>query len=142
MNDLTFQEMTIEDYDQVFRLWQGTKGMGLSEADSRMNIEKFLERNQGLSFVCRDNERMIGTVLAGHDGRRGYIYHLAVTPEYRSRGIAKQLVLKSLQRLQEAGIAKCHLFVFSDNELGKGFWTKVGWQKRIDIEVFSKTNQD
>ena len=63
MNNLIFQEMTIEDYDQVFRLWQGTEGMGLSEADSRINIEKFLERNKGLSFVCLDNERMIGTVL-------------------------------------------------------------------------------
>ncbi len=141
MNDLIFQEMKIEDYDQVFRLWQGTEGMGLSEADSRIDIEKFLERNKGLSFVCRDNERMIGTVLAGHDGRRGYIYHLAVTPEYRSRGVAKELVSKSLQRLKEEGIGKCHLFVFKDNDLGKRFWMKAGWLKREDIEVFSKNNQ-
>jgi ribosomal protein S18 acetylase RimI-like enzyme len=133
--------MAIEDYNQVYRLWKDTKGIGLSEADSRINIEKFLERNKGLSIVCTNNEKIIGTVLAGHDGRRGFIYHLAVTPEYRLKGIAQELVFKSLQKLREEGIEKCHLFVFKDNELGKRFWTKVGWMKREDIEIFSKNNQ-
>ena len=141
MENLLFREMTIEDYDQVYRLWQDTKGIGLSEADSRKQIEKFIERNKGLSFVCTDHQRIAGTVLAGHDGRRGFIYHLVVTPEYRMKGIAKKLVFKSLQKFREEGIEKCHLFVFRDNELGKWFWTKVGWMKREDIEIFSKDNQ-
>ena len=141
MENLLFREMTIEDYDQVYRLWQDTKGIGLSEADSRKQIEKFIERNKGLSFVCTDDEKIIGTVMAGHDGRRGYIYHLAVSPEYRMKGVAKELMFKCLKRLREEEIDKCHLFIFKDNQLGKRFWTKIGWIEREDIVIFSKENK-
>jgi N-acetylglutamate synthase len=141
LKDLVYKEMVIEDYDQVYKLWQETEGIGLSEADSKKDILKFLERNNGLSFVCTYNEEVIGTVLVGHDGRRGYIYHLAISLEYRMKGIAKELMLKCLKRLREEGIDKCHLFVFKDNELGKRFWMKTGWIKREDIAVFSKDNK-
>ncbi len=105
--------MTIADYDQVLALWQQCEGVGLGAADSRDNIAAYLIRNPNMSFIARSDESLIGAVLCGHDGRRGYLHHLAVHPTARRQGIARQLVDRCLRELQRAGIAKCHLFVFS-----------------------------
>lgn len=137
-NSFCINEININDYDEIYALWLRTPGMGLSEADSRENIEKFLTRNNSLSFCASDNGRIIGTILCGHDARRGYIYHVTVAEEYRGKGIGHGLVEMSLQKLKEAGIGKCHLFVFADNELGNAFWNAKGWTKRDDIYVYSK----
>lgn len=135
----SIQEMQIEDYYEVYELWKNTPGMGLSDADTHENIHKFLLRNKGLSFVCRHKDRIIGTILCGHDGRRGYIYHVIVVEEYRGRGIGQMLVDKSLYKLKEQGINKCHLFVFCDNVIGNAFWSAIDWTRREDIVVYSKS---
>ena len=137
--NILIHEMQISNYDEFYKLWSNTPGMGLSDADLYENIDKFLLRNKGLSFVCRYKDRIIGTILCGHDGRRGYIYHVTVVEEYRGRGIGQMLVNKSLQKLKEEGINKCHIFVFSDNEIGNAFWSLKGWTKREDIFVYSKS---
>lgn len=130
--------MTIDDYSRILALWQKTPGLGLSEADSREGILAFLERNPGLCFVCEEGERLIGTILCGHDGRRGYIYHLAVDETYRKRGIGRQLTQQSLDALRLRGIAKCHLFVYRDNNEAEQFYNGFGWQKRTTLDIFSK----
>lgn len=137
--NISIDEMRIDDYDEIYQLWENTSGMGLSDSDSRENIHRFLIRNKGLSFVCRYNDRIIGTILCGHDGRRGYLYHAAVSEEYRGRGIGRMLVDKSLQKLKEEGFNDCRLFVFKDNETGNAFWGSKGWRKREDIFVYAKT---
>ncbi|WP_231891290.1 GNAT family N-acetyltransferase [Paenibacillus swuensis] len=114
--------MKIEDYEQSLNLWKRTEGMGLSEADSRESIQSYLARNPGMSFVSIAHEQVIGSILCGHDGRRGYIYHVAVDPEYRGLSIGKALVDSSLEQLRNAGIMKCHLMVVEANEIGKSFW--------------------
>ncbi|MCX7710523.1 MAG: GNAT family N-acetyltransferase [Clostridia bacterium] len=143
MTELTtnavIREMKIEDYEQAISFWKSIEGMGLSDADSRENIAGFLNRNQGLSFVCEENGTLIGTLLCGHDGRRAFLYHLAVEPACRKRGIAGELIKRCFQRLEEEKIHKCHLFVFRNNDLGSSFWEGSGWQKREDLYVFSKT---
>lgn len=139
MISYSIHEMQICDYDEFYKLWSNTAGMGLSDADSYENIDKYLLRNKGLSFVCRYEGKIIGTILCGHDGRRGYIYHVTVAEEYRGKGIGQTLVDRSLQKLKEEGINKCHLFVFSDNEIGNAFWRSKGWNKREDIFVYSKS---
>jgi ribosomal protein S18 acetylase RimI-like enzyme len=136
--DISIHEMQIGDYDVIYELWRHTSGMGLSNADSKDSIERFFNRNQGLSYVCRDKDKIVGTILCGHDGRRGYIYHVTVANEYRGRGLGRRLVEASLNRLKAEGIDKCHLFVFADNELGNAFWTSAGWEKREDIFAYSK----
>lgn len=133
------REMTIDDYGQIYDLWSRTPGVGLSNADSKESISKFLLRNKGLSSCCINDNKIIGTILCGHDGRRGYIYHVTVDTEYRGAGIASQLVLRSLNELRLLGIQKCHLFVFEDNKVGNSFWSKAGWVKRNDILVYSKS---
>jgi ribosomal protein S18 acetylase RimI-like enzyme len=131
------REMTIDDYDKSIALWRVTEGMWLSEADSRDSIAYYLNRNPDLSFVCIDDEKIIGTVLCGHDGRRGYMYHVAVDPEYRGKSIAKKLVNCSLDKLRLSGITKCHLMVIENNEIGNRFWTQSGWQRRNGIILYS-----
>lgn len=138
LKNFIYNDMLIGDYEQAHELWKSVEGMVLREADSNENIRKFLERNKGLSFLCRDNAKLIGTVLAGHDGRRGYIYHLAVDPQYRIKGIAKELLKRSVAGLKDIGIEKCHLFVLKDNEQGISFWKKNGWDLRENIVIFSK----
>ncbi|MDD9268264.1 GNAT family N-acetyltransferase [Paenibacillus sp. GCM10023248] len=132
------REMTIQDYEQMISLWNQIDGLVLSEADSKANMEKYLHRNQGLSYVYEVEGDIVGTVLCGHDGRRGFIYHVAVSPGYRNRRIGQQLVDRSMERLQEEGIDKCHIFVLDDNEIGGRFWSRSGWQKRSGFSVFSK----
>lgn len=137
--NISIREMQIEDYNEIYAIWENTPGIGLSDADTHENIYRFLLRNKGLSYVCRYKDRIIGTILCGHDGRRGYIYHVAVAEKYRRRGIGRMLVDKSLQSLKEEGINKCHLFVFRDNEVGNAFWKATGWTEREDIFVYSKS---
>jgi ribosomal protein S18 acetylase RimI-like enzyme len=112
--------------------------MGLSNADSEANFQKFMLRNRALSFCLKEENRIIGTILCGHDGRRGYIYHVTVVPCCRGKGTGSRLVQKSLENLKEQGIDKCHLFVFTDNEPGRSFWETTGWTRRDDILVYSK----
>ena len=138
MNNYSFREMNINDYDCILTLWQRTPGLGLSNEDSGEGIRYFLERNPGLCFVCHEDERLIGTILCGHDARRGYIYHLAVDEISRKRGLGRQLTQMSLDALYRQGIAKCHLFVYRDNKDAELFYGRMGWQKRITLDIFSK----
>ncbi|HHV97577.1 MAG TPA: GNAT family N-acetyltransferase [Clostridiaceae bacterium] len=136
---MSFHEMQIDDYNEIYELWYNTPGVGLSNADKRENIERFLARNKGLSFFCKHGGKIIGTIMCGHDGRRGHIYHLAVAENYRGKGIGRRLVEMSLERLKSEGIDKCHIFVYPENDIGNGFWTSRGWIKREDVFVYSKS---
>lgn len=129
--------LEISDYDKIYQFWCNTPGMGMNAADERINIDKFLKKNPGMSFVSEEDGRIVGTVLTGDDGRRGFIYHLAVAEEFRKRGIGTALLERSLDTLKKQGITKVHIFVFKDNELGKAFWSKSRFYKREDIEIFS-----
>jgi N-acetylglutamate synthase len=138
MNSYTFQEMNVSDYDRILAFWKRTPGLGLSNADSQYGIRVFLERNPGTSFICEEGDQLIGTILCGHDGRRGYIYHLAVDEAYRKRGIGRQLTQQSLVALRRIGIGKCHLFVYRDNSEAELFYDRMEWQKRTTLDIFSK----
>lgn len=135
--NLYIKPMTIKFYDEIYSMWSNIPGIGLSNADSEKSIEKYLERNPNLSFICCDGNKIVGTILCGHDGRRGYIHHTCVSPEYRGQNIGKSLVKKALEELKNQGIDKCHLFVFHDNEIGNNFWNRLGWKKRSDLLIYS-----
>ena len=131
-------DFSIEDFHEAVSLWEQSEGIGLSSADLEDNIHSFLKRNPGMSFVARDKGVLFGAVLCGHDGRRGYIHHLAVHPRYRNKGIGRILVERCIKALKSAGIQKSHLFIFNDNLMGIKFWKKLGWIQRSDISVLSK----
>ncbi len=129
--------MTMADYADAMALWHRTEGMGLRPADASEHIARYLERNPGLSFVARHGDQLIGTVLCGHDGRRGYLQHLAVDRAYRGQGIGRQLVQRVLEALRSLGINKCHLFVIKENQAAIAFWQHIGWELRQDIVTMS-----
>lgn len=139
---IAIRDMGIEDYESIYRLWQSVEGIGLSDADSKEGIKRFLERNPGLSFVASDGDQIVGAALCGHDGRRGYIHHLAVVNAYRRQGIGKSLVGRCMYALMRIGIAKCHLFVFDDNQEAIRFWNKVGWTERVELMMMSQLLAD
>ena len=135
---ITIARFTIDAYDEVITLWRDCEGIGLSDADSKENIQKQLERNPGMSFIAHENNKLVGAVLCGHDGRRGYIHHLGVHKDYRLQGIARLLITNCLSMFRSIGIPKCHTFLFNSNTDGMSFWGNIGWSQRMDISVLSK----
>jgi N-acetylglutamate synthase len=130
---------SIESYAEAVSLWKQSEGVTLSDADTEKSLRKYLERNPGMSFIARDDRGVIaGAILCGHDGRRGYIHHLAVHPDSRRRGIGRRLVESCLARLQAAGITKCHIFLVNENKRGLEFWKQIGWTFRADVSIVSK----
>jgi ribosomal protein S18 acetylase RimI-like enzyme len=132
------RELTIDDFESVYAVWAGSEGIGLSDADSKEGIKRFLVRNPGLSFVALDGDQIVGAALCGHDGRRGYIHHLAVITSHRKRGIGKSLVSRCVFALMQIGISKCHLFVFDENQDAINFWQNVGWTQRVELMMMSQ----
>lgn len=131
---MNIRKMVISDYDNVYALWMSCKNMGFNNLDdSREGIEKFLKRNPDTSFISEENGCITGVILAGSDGRRGYIYHMAVSEEHRRQGIGTKLVDTCLLALEQEGINKVALLVFKYNETGNEFWEKQGFSLREDI---------
>ena len=135
---VAIHEMMIDDYDDVIALWRSDPGVGLSDADSRKGIAAYLENNPGMPAVARDGDGLVGAVLCGHDGRRGYITHLAVADSRRREGIGRELTEWCMDRLREHGIDKCHVLVFGDNGGALAYWRAAGWIERTDLTLLSK----
>ncbi len=131
---MEIRNMTMDEYDGVYDLWINTPGMGLNTADdSREGILKYLNRNPNTCFVAKIDGEVIGVILSGHDGRRGFIHHTAVKQTERHQGIGTALVQRALAALEAEGIHKVALVVFSRNETGNGFWEKQGFTVREDL---------
>lgn len=131
---MNIRTMKISDYDEVYALWMSCAGMGLNNLDdSRDGIDRFLKRNPDTCFVAEADGKITGVIIAGNDGRRGYIYHTAVSPECRRQGIGKSLVAAALNALEQQGINKAALVVFDRNKDGNSFWEKQGFTVRNDL---------
>lgn len=135
---IDIREMKPEDYQLVHALWDSCEGIGLSEADAEANIRQFLKHNPDLCYVACEGDRIIGAILCGKDGRRGYLHHLAVQPAFRRRGVGGNLVRHCLKTLARKNIQKCHLFIFRENHEGMEFWENEGWSQRNDLNIMSK----
>ena len=128
------KKLTIDDYDKMYALWLSCKGMGLNDTDdSREGIRRFLDRNPDTCFGAYEADMLIGVILAGNDGRRGFIYHTAVSPKHRGKGVGTALVNAALEALGRLGITKTALVVFGKNEVGNAFWEKQGFTVRKDL---------
>lgn len=132
--------MTIEDYDGVHALWMKIKGFGIrSIDDSREGVERFLKRNPTTSVVAVEDGKIVGSILCGHDGRRGCLYHVCVDEAYRMRGIGKSMVVKAMEALRAEHINKVSLIAFTQNDIGNAFWKEIGWTKREDLNYYEFT---
>ena len=138
--EITIRTMTMEDYKSVYDLWMSCTGMGLNNLDdSEEGISKFLKRNPNTCFVAVSDGQVVGVIMAGNDGRRGYIYHTAVSPKCQKQGIGAKLVETAMQALKEEGIHKVALVVFERNQAGNAFWEKQGFTTREDIIYRNKS---
>ncbi len=135
--------MAITDYDALYALWLATPGMGLNDVDdSREGVARYLARNPGTCFVAQEDGRLVGAIMAGHDGRRGYIHHTCVRADCRGRGIGRALTDAALAALQAEGISKVALVAFARNETGNAFWERMGFTRREDLTYRNRTLTD
>ena len=132
--------MTPQDYDAVYALWMSIHGFGIrSMDDSREGIEIFLKRNPTTSAVDVEDGKIVGAVLCGHDGRRGCLYHVCVSEQYRRHGIGKKMVEFCIQALRAERINKVCLNAFVTNAVGNAFWQRMGWSNRTDMNYYDFT---
>lgn len=127
-----------QDYPAVFHLWQNAgPGVQISYSDSPAEIQRKLTRDPDLFLVAEAAGEVVGSVLGGFDGRRGLVYHLAVTPSQRGHGIGEALMLELERRLREKGCYKCYLLVVNGNPEAAAFYEKRGWTA-MPVTLFGK----
>lgn len=134
--------ITIDDYDAIFELWNSTEQSrrALNPIDdSREGIDRYLKRNPNTCFAAVDQDRLIGVILSGHDGRRGIIHHLCIHPDYRRMGIASHLVSSAEEALQKEDIQKIFCLVFTDNDQANAFWRSRGYTARSNLYYRNKS---
>ncbi len=140
---MQIRKMTINDYDSVYELWINTPGLGLNDIDdSKDGINKYLIRNPNTCFVAENENCIIGVIIAGHDGRRGVIYHTAVVQEEQRKGVGEKLLDAAMNSLKDEGISKVFLVVFEKNEKGNTFWENQGFDSRTDLVYRNKAISD
>ena len=139
VSPIEIREFQAVDHASALALWATTPGVVIRDVDELGPITAYLARNPGLSFVAVADGEIIGTVLCGSDGRRGYLYHLAVRPTHRGRGIGRTLAERAVRALADAGIDKCHLMVVDENQAALDFWRHLGWTARSDVRLMSHT---
>lgn len=137
MTDWNIRPFTESDVEVVLRLWATCDGLGSGPGDSVEAVTRFLRRNPELSLVADADDSVVAAVLCGHDGRRGFIYRLAVADAYRRRGIANALVARCLAGLEAQGIPRCLTFVLADNAAALQFWQSMGGEPRPELRLFS-----
>ena len=136
---MQIRKMTMDDYDRVYRLWLNTPGMGLNTLDDSVEgISKYLNRNPDTCFIAEKDNELVGVIMGGHDGRRGFIYHLAVKVSERGSGIGRKLVDQTMDALKDEGIHKVALVVYGKNEIGNKFWESIGFITREDLVYRNK----
>ena len=132
--------MEEKDYEQVHSLWMSIKNFAIrSQDDSKEGVVRFLRRNPGISVVAEEDGRIVGAILCGHDGRRGCLYHVCVSEQYRLRGIGKAMVVHCMEALKKEKINKVSLIAFSENDIGNAFRKEIGWTKREDLNYYDFT---
>lgn len=130
-----------EDVEAVVALWLTSPGTVLRSGDSPEVVRRFLVQGRGTGWVAQVNDHIVGALLVGHDGRRGYFYHLAVKELWQLLGIGRSLVEAALEELESVGITRSHVMVLSDNKAGRDFWTRLGWSERKDVVVYTRADE-
>jgi ribosomal protein S18 acetylase RimI-like enzyme len=139
MAEVLIRVMEPADYAAAADLWRRCVGVGLDPAETPEFVARFLERNPTLSAVAvAADGALVGAVLCGHDGRRGFLYHLAVDEPRRGQGIGSRLLGHCLDGLRGCGIAKCNIFLYADNDTGRAFWERKGFRHRHDLQVLQR----
>ena len=138
--EVMVREMKIEDFEEIHDLWMTIKGFGIrSIDDSKEGVERFIRRNPTTSIVAEMNGKIVGTILCGHDGRRGCFYHVCVAENCRKHGIGRSMAVAAMRALKKENINKVSLVAFTSNEVGNEFWQDGGWNFRDDLNYYDFT---
>lgn len=140
--EITVDTLRPDDLTEVLSFWRKIEGLGLDDVNAPEPLARYLARNPGVSAAARMEGKLIGACLAGHDGRRGYLHHIAVAPRWRGEGLARRLIDFSMTALARDGIEKCHLFVFRENDNALSLLENQGWERRDELLVLSKRLSD
>ena len=135
MSDFSLRSFGSADIAPALKLWREVPGLGIGLSDRPKDIVAFLQRNPDLSQVATSEDRIVGTLLCGHDGRRGFLYHLGVAPAFQRQGIGRTLVESCVARLEASGIPRTTIHIFATNESAIKFWQSIGWHFRPDLAV-------
>lgn len=135
--EIEIRRMVPEDYEQVYKLWQGIHGFGIrSMDDAREGVLRFIQRNPSTSMAAVCGGAIVGAILCGHDGRRACFYHVCVKETHRKQGIGKRMVDACIIALKKENINKVNLIAFQSNEVGNRFWKSLGWSCRSDVNYY------
>ena len=135
---ITIRSMTPADCPAVLALWRTLEGLGLGTSDTNEQVATYLARNPSLSLVALAGSGIVGALLSGHDGRRGFLHHLAVSRAYRRRGIGRALVERAVEGLRREGILRSHILVYGNNIAATAFWERLGWSTRDHLRIMSR----
>lgn len=127
--EIKFREMKISDYDNLIQFWESIKELHIDDSDTYENMDTYLKRNPGLSYVALDGEKIVGTIKGAQDGRRGYLSHIASSPNHRNLGIAQKLVSLTTEELKKQKIWKVKLYVLDENTKALTYWKHHGWEE-------------
>jgi ribosomal protein S18 acetylase RimI-like enzyme len=133
---IQFRQFHPDDTEQTVALWQAC-GLTRPWNDPHKDIERKLQQEPELFIVAEHNGRLLGSVMAGYDGHRGWIYYLSVLPQYQSQGLGKSLVLQAEQRLHSKGCPKIQLMIRQDNSGVQDFYRTLGYEQ-AEVVVLGK----
>ncbi|MEJ2248376.1 MAG: GNAT family N-acetyltransferase [Candidatus Lokiarchaeota archaeon] len=126
----------MEDYSVVLKIWKETS-ITITSSESKEEVERMLLRNPNLCLIGKLEDKIIAVVFGGFDGRRGYVHHLAVIPEYQGKGYGRKIMEELVKRFRDMKVHKLHLFVEKRNQDVINFYENLGWEVRNDLEMMS-----
>ncbi|MFX1456550.1 MAG: GNAT family N-acetyltransferase [Promethearchaeota archaeon] len=133
---MKIETFSMEFYDDIIQLWEKA-GISVSSSDSKEEINRMLIKNPDLFLIGRIQGKIIAVVMGGFDGRRGYVHHLAVHPEYQKEGNGRKIMNKLIEIFRQKEIHKVHLFIEKTNKEVINFYKNLGWELRKDLTMMS-----
>jgi len=133
---MNIEKFSMKNYEEVIELWRKA-GISVGSTDTEEELEKMVKRNPQLFLIGKIDEKLISVVMGGFDGRRGYVHHLAVDPDYQKKGYGKMMMDVLLDRFRKMRIHKVHLFIEKYNKEIVDFYQNLGWEIRDDLIMMS-----
>ena len=136
MIKMKIEKFTIEYYDEIVELWRKA-GIEVVSSDTIDEVTRVLSRNPDLFLIGKINDEVIAVVMGAFDGRRGYVHHLAVAPDYQKMGYGKIIMEVLIEQFRAMSVHKVHLFIEKSNKSTVEFYSNLGWDVREDLIMMS-----
>jgi ribosomal protein S18 acetylase RimI-like enzyme len=141
MSDLTFRRYQSSDYGIVKKLWLDS-GLLLTLSDKKNELQKIADQKSNYFYIFEAGTEIVGTAICAFDGRRGYIHHVAVHPNYQNKGFGKYIMEQAMEFYRNKNTVKVHIMIEKLNEKVITFYEKLGWKIRDDLHLMTKVFRD